>query len=147
MSETLPLRPHHALCLQFFVGKGYGDDFVAGMAGVQKHLRENPDQDILLVGGTDRICARCPNNRSGVCETSEKSARYDRKCLEICGLKAGQVLSWRELERVVRASAARSPSARAAICSDCRWDALCREQQIGFRVSVQGSSEDRKRRR
>jgi hypothetical protein len=80
MSEILSLRPHHALCLQFFIGEGYGDEFVAGMAGVLKSLRENPDQAVLLADGTDRICAL-------------------------------------------------SPSVRAAICSDCHWDPLCRKQQ------------------
>jgi len=128
----LPLRPHHALCLQFFIGEGYSDNFVVGMAGVQKLLRENPDRMILLVGGVDRICAGCPNNRGGVCETSEKSNRYDRKCLSKCGLSVGEVLPWRELERAVKASIAFSPAARAAVCSDCRWDSLCRKQQASF---------------
>ncbi|QAT51156.1 DUF1284 domain-containing protein [Caproiciproducens sp. NJN-50] len=127
----LPLRPHHALCLRFFIGRGYGDDFVAGMAGIQRYLRKNPDQRVILTSGTDRICARCPNNRSGVCATSEKSARYDRKCLAACGLGVGQVLPWRELEQITNPIVISRP-ARAAVCSDCRWDSLCREQQEKF---------------
>lgn len=124
----LPLRPHHALCLRFFIGRGYSDGFVAGMAGVQKYLRENPNQPIVLTGGTDEICALCPNNRRGVCETSEKSARYDKKCLAAFGLSIGRVLPWRELEQTAGPVAASRP-ARAAVCSDCRWDSLCRERQ------------------
>ena len=127
--RPLPLRPHHALCLQFFVGKGYGDIFVANMAAVKERLCAEPNQPIILVDGTDCLCAQCPHQQDGVCKTIEKSNRYDRGCLEACGLKIGEVYTWRQLCRIVCDSVALSFSARESICSDCRWDPLCREQQ------------------
>ncbi|WP_411675806.1 DUF1284 domain-containing protein [Caproicibacter sp.] len=134
MSEPLPLRPHHALCLRFFVGKGYGDDFVSGMAAVQNRLREHPGDRVVLTGGADRVCARCPNNAGGVCESAEKSSRYDEKCLSAFGLTIGQTLTWSELEQIAL-RVVLSPAARAAVCSDCRWDSVCREQQEKIRAS------------
>jgi uncharacterized protein len=129
IGQTLPLRPHHALCLQFFIGKGYGDGFVANMAAVKKHLDQTPNQKIILVDGTDSLCAFCPNRMDDLCETASKSNRYDRDCLAACGLHIGQVLPWRELNQKVRVSVALSVKARAAICSDCRWDSICRKEQ------------------
>lgn len=129
IGKILPLRPHHALCLQFFIGKGYGDDFVANMAVVKKHLNQNPTQSIILIAEPDSLCAFCPNRPYGVCQTAEKSDCYDRRCLDACGLNIGQILPWIQLNRMMRDSVALSVEARAAICSDCRWDSVCRSVQ------------------
>ncbi|MFU0832057.1 MAG: DUF1284 domain-containing protein [Oscillospiraceae bacterium] len=129
IEKILPLRPHHALCLQFFIGKGYGKNFIANMAAVKKHLNQYPDQSILLISGEDSLCSLCPNNQDGVCQTAEKSKRYDRRCLDACGLHIGQILPWRQLNCIMRSSVALSVTARAAICSDCQWDSICREEQ------------------
>ncbi len=59
------IRPHHLLCLQFFEGKGYSDDFVRQMAEIHRTLnKENPQ--INIVEGVDDICKKCPN-RSDIC--------------------------------------------------------------------------------
>lgn len=121
-----PMRPHHALCLAFFLGKGYGGDFVAGMAEIERRLTAKPDTPVLLVDGTDLICSKCPHNRDGVCESAEKAARYDAECLAACGLSAGRVLPWKELRRRVRENILSKRGARAKICSDCQWDPVCR---------------------
>jgi hypothetical protein len=147
VKKNLMLCPHHALCLQFFIGKGYGDDFVAGMAEIQRALWEHEDRTVLLVAGTDQICARCPNNRAGVCEAAEKSDRYDQKCLHVFGLKTGQSLSWRNLIQIVKRTAVLSPRVRASICSDCGWDSVCRKQQAKLLAAMSVSMETEKHRR
>ncbi len=117
------LRPHHGLCLRFFQGKGYSGAFVENMAGVKDGLEENPL--ICLAGGADDICAACPNNTRGRCESEQKVSRYDREVLRRCGLSVGDIMPYQTLEeRVYRDILL--PGQREKVCGDCQWSALCR---------------------
>ncbi len=119
----MDIRPHHALCLAFFRGKGYSEDFVINMTRVKAALEAG--EQVCLVAGKDAVCAACPNWQGEQCETEEKVCRYDRAVLERCALEPGQVLSYPEL----RAAADRQilqAGLREAICGDCQWTELCR---------------------
>lgn len=121
--SALLLRPHHALCLRFFRGKGYSPEFVANMTAIQAAL--TPEAPVELAGGADRVCAFCPNRRGELCEAQEKVARYDRAVLDRCGLAAGQILPFGTLEALAEARIL-APGAREAVCGDCQWTELCR---------------------
>ena len=41
-TSELHLRPHHLLCLQTFVGRGYSEEFVEHMTLVKKQLATDP---------------------------------------------------------------------------------------------------------
>ena len=56
--EAYPIRPHHGLCLAFFRGKGYSEEFVENMTRMQKALEANAA--VCLTEKTDGICAACP---------------------------------------------------------------------------------------
>lgn len=120
------LRAHHGLCLAFFQGKGYSGAFVENMTRIQTALEENPL--VCLTAGADDICAACPNNHSGRCETEEKVRRYDREVLRRCALSDGDVLSFRELEELVDHQIL-SAGQREEICGDCQWSALCHKTE------------------
>jgi hypothetical protein len=130
MSKELLLRPHHALCLQYFIGQGYGGEFVENMFHIKRLLCEKPDRTVILHSGTDCICAACPNNRGGVCLSSEKVARYDRECLKACGIAENQAISWAELRRRAAEKIIRKPEVRNQICFDCLWKTLCQQQDV-----------------
>ena len=77
-ASVLHLRPHHLLCLQTFVGRGYSEEFVEHMTLVKRQLTANPLTPITLVSGADdHLCAHCPNCVDGQC-TSEKPALFDK---------------------------------------------------------------------
>ena len=89
--QTYPIRPHHGMCLAFFIGNGYSNEFTA-------HMQEMLDlftkgADVCLTVKADEICSACPNNCEGVCEAAEKVKRYDNEVLVECGLKEGQKLA------------------------------------------------------
>ncbi|HEZ7990826.1 MAG TPA: hypothetical protein RWO66_07705 [Ruminococcus sp.] len=46
------LRPHHGLCIGFFEGKGYSDEFTANMSAVIEKL-QNTDPHVTLTCGFD----------------------------------------------------------------------------------------------
>jgi len=118
MSSELVLRPHHGLCLGFFRGEGYDGAFTRNMTGVLASL--TPDTPVCLTVGHDVLCAACPNRGDGC----PNAAAYDRRVLALCGLRAGQRLSWGRLRQSAEENIL-SPGRLARVCGDCQWAALC----------------------
>lgn len=123
MSEyTYKIRPHHGMCLSFFQGKGYSDEFVKNMTNIKRELAVNPL--IYITCGTDDVCAICPNNVDGVCATAEKVAQYDNQVLLKCNISEGDVMPFLEFERLVCEKILHCGK-RKEICGNCQWDSLC----------------------
>lgn len=121
--EKFQIRPHHGMCLAYFRGSGYSEEFVQNMTDIKEKLEKNPK--IQLVDHADRICGSCPNNRENVCVTAEKVDRYDSAVLAFCGLKSGDELEWKAFEKLVREKIL-EPGHREAVCGDCEWNTLCK---------------------
>ncbi len=117
------LRPHHGLCLHYFRGEGYSEEFIKNMQSIVDELHTNPT--ILLVPGADSVCRTCPNRIGDIdCACDEKVLRYDQKVLELCGLTISSTLTWDELEKKVHQHIL-SQNLRESICGDCSWNQLC----------------------
>ena len=117
------MRPHHGLCLAFFVGEGYSGGFVENMRKITRRLEENPQ--ILITCTDDSICAACPNNVNGVCLSEDKVRGYDSKVLALCGVSEGEILPFHTFrDRVYRNIL--SKGKREEVCADCQWSSLCR---------------------
>lgn len=116
------IRAHHGMCLAFFQGNGYSEEFTEHMGKIKQELEKNPR--VRLADGTDDICAHCPHCVSGACRSAEKVAAYDRKVLALCGLEAGAELEWKVFEGLVKKKIL-DQGKRKAVCGDCQWDSLC----------------------
>lgn len=68
MSKFL-IRPHHLLCMRYFQGCGYSDEFTENMRYVISNLKNG--SEVLLTRGCDDICRKCPNNRK-ICVATVK---------------------------------------------------------------------------
>lgn len=123
VDDSLTLRPHHALCIGFFRGKGYSDEFVENMAMVTRRLRAE-DPSLSLRRTADAICRSCPNNCGGVCESADKVARYDDAVLRLTGLADGTQLHWSELRALARRHIL-EPGRLGEVCGDCQWFDIC----------------------
>lgn len=123
MNDTIPLRPHHAVCIRFFRGKGYSPEFAAHMAAVIAGLKA--DAPVRIVLGADTICSACPGNNAGTCDTAVKSDRYDAAVLKLCGLAYGDELSYGELAALI-AEKVIECGLREEVCGDCEWSDICR---------------------
>lgn len=124
-NEPLPLRPHHGMCMAYFVGHGYSDAFSAHMAALLEEL--TPETPIRLTTATDAICGPCPNNNEGLCNKPELVAAYDRSVLTLCGLGEGYILSFGCFTRLVQERILAS-GLRPAICGGCQWNGICSAQ-------------------
>lgn len=124
---SLALRPHHLLCIGFFQGKGYSEDFVRHMTEIigQLHAEDPPVQ---LVSCCDELCAHCPHNCGGICRTGEKTARYDAAVLRLCSLREGDCLRWTTLRSLVQQRIL-APGRLAEVCADCQWYGICSREK------------------
>jgi hypothetical protein len=122
-SPVIKLRPHHGMCLYFFVGKGYSEDFSAHMQRVKEFLAADPE--VHLTVSTDSICIACPHNINGICENAAQVEKYDRAVLSCCGLEEGQELSFFTFSDLVKRNIF-DEEKREEICGECRWSDICR---------------------
>lgn len=123
----MPLRFHHGLCLSFFEGKGYSGDFTENMAE-KKAMLERDDPIVTLTCKEDIICAKCPHNKGGECESAEKVNRYDTAVMKLCGFSSGESLHYKDLSRKV-AEVIIQKGRLHEVCSDCSWNEICFRSQ------------------
>ncbi len=121
------LRGHHLICLQFYRGQGYSDDFVANLDRVQKSAAETP---ALIVSGPDDVCAACPGlGADGTCQhpdTGEAEAlRIDALALQLLDAAIGETLSLSEAHARLSGDAAAVGRWRAESCGSCLWENAC----------------------
>ena len=126
--SSCKLRPHHALCIGFFRGKGYSEDFIENMTAFIGSLRAT-DPLLTLRSAADPLCGSCPNNRGGVCDSAGKVARYDAAVLRLLELSDGAALRWSELSARVRERIL-APGRLDHICGDCQWYDICSQAAV-----------------
>lgn len=128
MSKIIYLRPHHLICITFFKGKGYSDEFVKNMSNIVSTLNQDNTQ-IILTNTTDNICTHCPKNINNLCADEIKSKAYDEKVIEHLGLsdyfKDPQPIPYSILSHLV-VKFILSKGLREEICGDCQWSSICK---------------------
>ncbi|MEG0005549.1 MAG: DUF1284 domain-containing protein [Clostridium sp.] len=121
----IKLRPHHIMCLKFFKGVGYSDEFTKNMAQIHSTL-VNGDEVISLVNGDDNICSKCPSLKNGICDSEENVSLLDRGALEALSMKTGHEYRYNDLashrDKVL------DKALHGKICSTCQWykEGVCR---------------------
>lgn len=128
MSPTqslIPLRCHHLVCMQYFVGKGYDNTFIHHMASVIEYLRQRPkDRLIQVVEGTDVICSKCPHRTQDSCTTNNGSIlQKDAAYRLLLQLPRGVCLSYAQATEKVQRWI--TDDVFQKICGSCEWYLLC----------------------
>ena len=116
------LRAHHGMCLAFFIGKGYSDEFTGHMLEVKNSLEGNPY--VCVTCSTDIICSKCPNNKFGKCTSEKQVNEYDKEVLRRCNLSDGDIILYNEFKELVYKNIL-IPEKRQKICGNCKWNELC----------------------
>ena len=125
-SQACPIRPHHGMCLAYFIGNGYSIGFAAHMQEMLELFLKNIP--VRLVVETDEICSACPNNREGSCLDIQKIQQYDRAVLRECGFTEGQEMRFLQFAEKVQEKIIHAEK-REKICGDCQWNAICKSQK------------------
>lgn len=114
------LRGHHLICLNFFRGEGYSEEFIKNIYSVVG--KENVE----IVAGPDEVCARCPYLNDNKCSngdyTDEKILFQDKEALRLLGFKPGMMVGWKMIS-------ARLPGImeewKAKFCMNCGYLEIC----------------------
>jgi hypothetical protein len=117
------LRGHHLVCLHFFRGEGYTEEFVENLKGV---VRSAQNGKIEVHCGADDICVRCPYVNHAGCQYSEDAEKgigeMDRMALELLELSRGATIKWSEIGGKIPAI---FPAWYRAFCAACSWRWAC----------------------
>ena len=122
MDSKYTLRPHHGMCIAFFKGKGYSEEFTAHMKAIIPKLEDNPL--VCIKAHTDELCSRCPHNIKGTCKSYDKVLRYDNEVLKRCGIEDGTIIPYLDFKSTVYDNILLAGK-REEVCGDCEWSELC----------------------
>lgn len=125
----MDLRPHHLLCIQKFVGKGYNYDFTEHMKYIVSVLKNNPKTSINLIDSCDELCLKCPNNQKGVCTSIEKVSFLDRGVIDICKFSFGDTISF-DKALIKARDMILNTDKFDFLCSSCQWYSVCKNIHI-----------------
>jgi hypothetical protein len=114
------LRGHHLICLNFFKGEGYSEDFIKNIYSVVRK------EKVEVVYGADDVCARCPYLKDNRCSnsdyTDEKILYQDKEALKLMALKQGMIVDRKTIS-------ARIPQIierwKVKFCLDCGYRKVC----------------------
>lgn len=113
----IPLRPHHALCITFFQGKGYSDRFVENMTEFVASLK---GKTLLLVTEPDAVCSACPH----LLENCPNAKKYDKLAARICEVEFDKAVPAEQLFEMVMDKIV-LPDKLEQVCGDCEWFSTC----------------------
>ncbi len=123
MENKIILRPHHCLCISFFIGRGYSKEFVRNIAEIIRILDiSNPE--IILTDSCDDICVCCPNHIGGKCKAWEKVSGIDNRCLDNLSLCYGDRIHWKKLKNFAKENII-DCGKLSSVCCDCQWKNIC----------------------
>ncbi len=122
------LRGHHLICLQFYRGEGYSEEFVENLERVLEKAKKH---GVLVVEGADDVCKACPYLVDGRCEYkegAEEEIRYlDCLALTLLELSAERVVSWEEISGKVMDVL---EEWKEKACKDCEWRNVCHVDDV-----------------
>lgn len=118
----LNLRPHHALCIQFFCGNGYSKEFTENMKCIINSIDANTKVKVTF--GKDMLCEKCPNLKNGKCISDKKVSEYDNRVIELCNFKYGDVVTADTFFSQAKMNIIES-NKLTKVCKDCQWINIC----------------------
>ena len=124
--SIIRLRPHHALCLRHYVGKGYNDDFVANMSEIHARLQSGEREMVQIIMHRDSLCSPCPHQVNATCDRECWVQQIDRAVAKACGLRSGLWLPWKDLCAMLDQHIFNQEKWQE-LCAGCPWYDVCRE--------------------
>ena len=117
----IKLRYHHLLCINYFKGYGYDEDFINNMKKIKAKIDE---EEIFITDGFDDLCSHCSNKINDKCKWEEKVKRYDNNLKRIINLEVGTICKYGLIKEKI-APVIKSDM-RMHVCDDCEWSKYCK---------------------
>jgi hypothetical protein len=128
------LRGHHLICLQFFNGDGYDQEFIDNLKSVISLLESN---QLEVREGGDDICNKCQYLKNNTCQHSENADQeireMDGKALELLNLSAGNMVSW---DRIKSTLPQIFTEWYESFCTGCDWLKVCEKNYLFRQIKL-----------
>ncbi len=126
----IKLRGHHLICLHFFSGEGFSDEFVNNLKDLRKRLTEG--ETINTGNQADDVCKVCGYLRNEKCLYNENAdieiVNMDKTAVTLLEVEQAANIKWQEIN-------AKLPSIFKTwymkYCIDCDWLDICKKND-GF---------------
>ena len=126
------LRPHHLMCMQNFVGKGYSQDFTDNMTNIINYLKAHADDKIIKITfDEDNLCSKCPNRGLGKCLVA---TQHDKGYFNALHIDINKKYSWNDVKQLINQHI--NYKVFTNICSNCRWFYICNEIQQNSKTNL-----------
>lgn len=132
--KIIHLRPHHGICIQNFIGRGYSEEFIRNMKAVINELESNKNSIVRLVSDNDVICKCCPHN-NGKCDSIGKVMGLDEACLKKSGLTPGSDIKWEKFKWILKERILMTEEFDN-VCKKCEWFSLCRKIRTAHQMPI-----------
>ena len=114
------LRGHHLICLNFFRGEGYSEDFIKNIYEVLTKKK------VEIVSGPDEVCAKCPYLKDEKCAsheyTNEMILLQDKEALRLLGFVPGEIVDWKMISAILPDILEKW---KAQFCGGCGYRKVC----------------------
>lgn len=121
------LRGHHLICLNFFHGEGYDEEFIDNLRQVLSRVEK---EAISVVSGADDVCSSClwlKKKRCTYAGSSDQEMKdMDRTALGLLGLSSGDMVRWRDIQEKLPYIFSRWFS---SYCAECAWRGACEKKR------------------
>jgi len=121
----IKLRPHHFLCMRFWAGHGYSEEYTHTVEALLPRI--HADEPVTVTFGPDSLCSACPHLQNGRCESQDHVLSFDQGVTDRLNLTDGMTTTWSEMSALVTEKIMNAHQFHA-ICGDCAWAELCHSQ-------------------
>jgi len=126
------LRGHHLICLHFFDGEGYSQEFIRNLKDT---LRKSEYSPVEICSGADEICTKCPHLKDNTCHydmNAEEDIRsMDSTALELLNLSPGSKADWNDIRNAVPLIFSQW---YVSCCMGCDWITVCGKNALFQRL-------------
>lgn len=120
----LKFRGHHLICLHFFQGEGYSEEYVENLRNVLK--RADKKEEIEVVEGPDDICRACPSLKEDRCNHKNGAdleiSNLDNIATKFLNVAKGEKVTWSSIKDRIKLA---PKEWLTAFCEGCDWENVC----------------------
>lgn len=118
--QKAKLRGHHLICLNFFRGEGYSEDFIRNIYDIIGK------EKVEVVAGPDEVCKKCPSLVANKCTnddyTDEEILFQDKEALRLLRYKPGDIT---DRETISARLSSIMEEWKMEFCLHCRYMKVC----------------------
>jgi hypothetical protein len=120
----IKLRGHHLICLNFFKGEGYNQEFIENLRDIL--MRVQSGEEIEVCSGADDVCTTCPFLKDRRCRydkyAENEIQKMDKDATALLNVEKSTKVTWLEIQKRLKGIFKRWST---EYCRSCTWRTVC----------------------